>query len=88
MSRGFYTKSKKPHCKTEPVKRRKVSRKNRASPPPSVPEDLNATSRTIYGLTSTREAESIEDPLEDWPESTGEADEWLIERGAPDEPEG
>ncbi|HET7159743.1 MAG TPA: hypothetical protein VFI62_12155 [Burkholderiales bacterium] len=69
------------------MKRRKVSRKNKASPPPSAPEDLNATS-PIYGLTAMREPESIEDPLEDWPESTGEADEWLTERGVPDEPEG
>jgi hypothetical protein len=57
---------------------------------PSIPaaqEDLNATSAALYDPdptdgedTSVRGAESVEDPLDDWPETDTGADEWLKER--------
>lgn len=69
------------------MRRRKPLRKETAPPPPGAPEDLNATSRALYGVSQAEEPEaeaqgneSIEDPLQDWPESEGEADEWLKER--------
>jgi len=50
-------------------------------------EDLNATSRALYGVADEREpealardAESVEDPLQDWPEGDGDADPWLKSR--------
>jgi len=74
------------------VKRRKPVRGKRASPSPSAQEDLNATSRAFDEVGEVREPkaaaqdnESIEDPLQDWPESAGDADQWLKERRARDE---
>jgi hypothetical protein len=56
---------------------------------PEAPESLSATSRALYGIADPDEpdalqlaAESIEDPLEDWPEAAGEADRWLGSRRA------
>ena len=56
--------------------RRKSVRRKRAPPSPGAREDLNATSRALYGLAQAREPEataqdneSIEDPLQDWPEN-------------------
>ena len=67
------------------MRRRKSVRRKRAPPSPDAREDLNATSRALYGLAQAREPEataqdneSIEDPLQDWPEN--DADRWLKER--------
>jgi hypothetical protein len=56
---------------------------------PEAPESLGATSRALYGIADPDEpdalqpeAESVEDALEDWPESAGEADRWLTRRRA------
>jgi len=69
------------------MKRQKRFPKKRAPPPPPVEEDLNAMSGAIFGLGEERQPEaqvpvndSIEDPLQDWPESSGEPDQWLKER--------
>ena len=69
------------------VKRRKPPPKKKGVPEPAAREDLNATSRAVYGIDDGREVpaqgnESIEDPLADWPESAAEADRWLSGRGA------
>jgi len=71
------------------MKRGKPQQKKRAPPSPPVHEDLKVTSRAVYGLDEERRPqtqrpnESIEDPLQDWPESSGEPDRWLNERRAP-----
>lgn len=70
------------------MKRRKTERKKRRAPPsPPGEEDLNAMSRAVFGLVEERQPQaqapgndSIEDPLQDWPESPGEADQGLTER--------
>ena len=57
---------------------------------PEAQENLRATSQALYGIADADEldamrpeADSIEDPLEDWPESAGEADHWLKSRRLP-----
>lgn len=74
------------------MKRRKPVCRKRAPPPPSAQEDLNATGRALYDIAEAREPgaaaqdnESVEDPLQDWPESSGDADEWVKERRARNE---
>lgn len=73
-------------------KARRASRgpKNIAAPPALVPEqEGNAASRALLGVDDGRGAAdaepegngSVEDPLQDWPESEGEPDQWLDERG-------
>jgi hypothetical protein len=71
------------------MKRRKIQRKKKAQPSPLGEDDLNATSDAVLDLTEKRQPEtqapadeSIEDPLQDWPESSGEPDQWLDERRA------
>ena len=66
--------------------RKPASRKS-APPSPGAQEDLNVTSRALYGVaqahepeTAARDNESIEDPLQDWPDDEGAADQWLKER--------
>ncbi len=66
--------------------RKPASRKS-APPSPDAQEDLNVTSRALYGVaqahepeTAARDNESIEDPLQDWPDDEGAADQWLKER--------
>ena len=61
------------------MKRRKPPRRKEATPPAVVHEDLNETCGAVYGVADprerdalAREAESIEDPLQDWPESAAE----------------
>ena len=73
------------------VKRKKTARKIQRTrtrvqgAPPSQP-DLDVVSRALLGLGEWRGAPdaqaegSIEDPLGDWPESSGEPDQWLLER--------
>ena len=67
--------------------KRKPVRTKRAPPLPEAQEDLNAVSAALYDdapagdvEASARAGESVEDPLQDWPESDGEADGWLKER--------
>lgn len=68
------------------MKRRKRQRKKTAPPSPAAQEDLKVTSGALFGLEDERwpetqgPNESIEDPLQDWPESSGEPDQWLDER--------
>ena len=66
---------------------RKPARRTSAPPSPGVQEDLNVTSRALYGVaqphepeTAAQDNESIEDPLQDWPDDEGAADQWLKER--------
>jgi len=62
-----------------------VPRKKR-SRLPEAQENLSATSQAPYGIADDEpdalppEADSVEDPLEDWPESAGEAERWLKSR--------
>jgi hypothetical protein len=70
------------------MKRRKSVPGKKPSRLPEAREDLNATCPALYGVADEREpealprgAESVEDPLQDWPESAGEADHWLKYRG-------
>lgn len=76
------------------VKRPKRYPKKRAPPPPAE-EDLNAMSSAVFDLGQERQPEaqapaddSIEDPLQDWPESSGEPDQWLKERRARSDEQG
>ena len=69
------------------VKRQKRQRQKRLPPSAPVEEDLQAMSGAIFGFGEERQPEvqapdrdSIEDPLQDWPESSGEPDQWLKER--------
>jgi len=70
------------------MKRRKSVPRKKPSRLPEAQENLNVVSRALYGVTDGREpealardAESVEDPLQDWPDSAGEADHWLKSRG-------
>jgi hypothetical protein len=71
------------------MKRRKTQRKKRTPPSPPWQEDLKVTSVAVFSLEDERwpetrgPNESIEDPLQDWPESSGEPDQWLNERRSP-----
>ena len=71
------------------MKRRSLKRRTKLPPLARADEDLQATSRAIYELEDRRRPdtqrsnESIEDPLQDWPESSGEPDRWLDERHTP-----
>ena len=65
---------------------RKPVRRKSAPPSTGAQEDLNARSRALYGVAQAHEPEataqdneSIEDPLQDWPDE-GDADRWLKER--------
>ena len=67
------------------IKRRTTSRKKRAPLRSPAEQDLDATSRALFDLEQGREPQvtdegSVEDPLQDWPESTGEPDQWQNER--------
>lgn len=69
------------------MKRRKSSSRTKRSPAPQPQQDLSAISTALLGMTDTdepdavrRQAESVEDPLADWPESAGEADHWQKSR--------
>jgi len=69
------------------MKRRKSERSKKPPRLLEAQEDLNATSRALYGVADEREpealardAESVEDPLQDWPEGDGDADPWLQSR--------
>ncbi len=48
--------------------------------------DLDVVSRALFNeeqgraASGKRDEQSIEDPLGDWPESSGEPDQWLRER--------
>ena len=71
------------------MKRRKSAPKNKRFRLPQAQEDLSAMSRALYGAEDEgepgappAEPESVEDPLQDWPESAGEADHWLTSRPA------
>jgi hypothetical protein len=71
------------------MKRRKTAPRKKRPRLPEVQESLSETSRALYGIADPDEpdalqpeAESIEDPLEDWPEAAGEADSWLRSRRA------
>jgi len=73
--------------RSDPMKRRKSVPSKKPPRLPEAQEDLNATSRALYGVADEREpealardAESVEDPLQDWPESASEADPWLKSR--------
>ncbi|MGZ5094813.1 MAG: hypothetical protein ACXWIE_21355 [Burkholderiales bacterium] len=74
------------------MKRRKPLRRKSTPPGPGAQEDLNATSGALYEVAGARESgaaaqdnEPVEDPLEDWPETSGEEDQWVKERRARDE---
>jgi hypothetical protein len=76
------------------MKRRKLQPKKRPPQLPPAEQDLKATSGAVFGLEEERPPdtqgpnESIEDPLQDWPEDSGEPDQWLDERrGSRGEPE-
>lgn len=62
----------------------KAKRKRRAGPAvPAGAQDLDAVSRAVFGVEDERRpkaGESVEDPLQDWPESSGEPDRWVTER--------
>jgi len=67
-------------------KRTRRTRRKGAQPnPPPLPEPEDAC-RALLGVVEKRgrsdknyEA-SVEDPLGDWPEDSGEPDQWLLER--------
>lgn len=72
--------------KAKRIKHRKIARKTGVQPlPPSQPEREEAC-RALFGVIEERGASdkqyerSIEDPLGDWPENSGEPDQWLLER--------
>ena len=60
-------------------------KKLRSPEEPVRDEDGNALSRALLedGRGAKRD-QSVEDPLQDWPEAEGEPDRWLDERGAED----
>ena len=69
------------------MKRRKATLSKMRSRLPEAQNDLSATSRALLGISDAdeldalqSEAESVEDPLADWPENAGEADHWLKSR--------
>lgn len=67
------------------MNRRKSAPRKKRFRVPEAREDLNATSRALYGAEDEpgaprTEPESVEDPLKDWPESAGEADHWAGSR--------
>jgi hypothetical protein len=69
------------------MKRRKPVQRKKRDTTPDATDDLISTSRALYEFEQpsgphapARRKESVEDPLQDWPESSGEADRWLNER--------
>ena len=77
------------------TKRRKPQRNKKTFEALPAKQDLDAASRALLeeregpDAAAPRDA-SIEDPLQDWPESAGEEDQWLKERrgGSDQEREG
>jgi len=66
------------------MKRRKSAPKKKPMGLPQPHDDLGATSHALYEGDDAGgpppEPESVEDPLDDWPESAGEADPWVTSR--------
>jgi len=66
--------------------------KVRAPAEPLPDQDANAASGALLALEEGRRApdvqpaadDSVEDPLQDWPEAEGDPERWLEERSGPD----
>lgn len=71
------------------MKRHKTKRLKTAQPRRPARKEIESTSREGIVQEDERRRgrprpnESVEDPLQDWPESSGEPDQWLDERRTP-----
>jgi hypothetical protein len=71
-------------AKSKPARRAKPRPKKKVRPPAEPLRDESANALSPALLEEGRRAahdESVEDPLQDWPEAEGEPDRWLDERG-------
>jgi hypothetical protein len=63
------------------MKRRKAVQRKKREITPETTDDLSAVNQALYDAAMPQRGnESAEDPLQDWPESTGDTDRWLDER--------
>ena len=75
--------------KAEPSPRRKTARRAKtakAAPLRGNGQDPDLTPPTPDDGQRRKRAESVEDPLGDWPQTDADADEWLIDRDEDEEP--
>jgi len=79
----------KPKAKRRRPSEAQRQAKARPTAVPAPQPDLNAENPAVFDESrrGTRTNESVEDPLRDWPEGPGEADEWLVERAGRDAPQ-
>lgn len=73
--------------KAKRTRKGKLTRKRkRVQALPFSQPDLDLASKALFGIEEGRgtpveqDERSVEDPLGDWPESSGESDQWLLER--------
>lgn len=71
---------------TKAKKRRRAKAKRKPAPSAARPRDLGAASRALLDTeeASPEDERSVEDPLQDWPETEAEKDQWLVERDGED----
>ena len=66
------------------IKHAPTQRRRRHHPPEPTKQDLDEISRVLIDERDPQRADtydlSIEDALEDWPETVGEEDRWLLAR--------
>lgn len=87
----------KPEQARHAAKRTSPARQKKPAHFRGAEEDLGAPSRALYGFGEPTEnelllaetaLESVEDPLDDWPESGTDADDWLRSHGVRSDEEG
>lgn len=70
------------------AKRRPTTQKRRGRITPPVRDDSGTSGRVspaLEGRPPAKRKVSVQDPIGDWPETDAVADEWLIERGQPED---
>lgn len=67
---------------TKARKPRRAAAKKKPAPSAARPQDFGAASRALLGTeeANPEDERSVEDPLQDWPETEAEKDQWLVER--------
>lgn len=72
--------------KTRKPRRAKRKARRKAVPPVARDRDLGAASRALLDTEEAgpEDERSVEDPLQDWPETESEKDQWLVERDGKD----
>jgi hypothetical protein len=83
IGRGMNAKRRNPKAAG---RRRKAQRVKKAAAPAALePQDLQPLNPGLFGVEEAAadrpNDESMQDPLQDWPEAEGAADEWLRDRG-------